>query len=80
MYHFGTEDRSIPLDEVERMRAAHPAGVFHLYEGAGHGFNCDMRASYAPAAAALARQRTLDFLAAHLTGEETPAGDDPAHS
>jgi carboxymethylenebutenolidase len=80
MYHFGTADRSIPLDEIEHMRAAHPAGIFHLYEGAGHGFNCDMRASYSPGAAALARQRTLDFLAAHLTGKETPAEDDPAHS
>ncbi len=80
MYHFGTADKSIPLDEIEGMRAAHPAGIFHLYEGAGHGFNCDMRASYAPAAAALARQRTLDFLAAHLTGKETPAEDDPDHS
>lgn len=69
MYHFGTEDRSIPLTEVQRMRALHPAGIFHLYEGAGHGFNCDRRPSYDAAAATLARQRTLEFLSRHLTGE-----------
>ncbi len=68
MYHFGTEDKSIPLADVERMKALHPAGIFHLYEGAGHGFNCDQRPSYDAAAAALARDRTLKFLARHLTG------------
>ncbi|HEY2037382.1 MAG TPA: dienelactone hydrolase family protein [Steroidobacteraceae bacterium] len=70
MYHFGSADKSIPLTEVERLRAAHPQGIFHIYEGAGHGFNCDQRPSYDPAAAALARQRTLDFLASRLTGED----------
>ena len=69
MYHFGTEDKSIPLAEVQRMKALHPGGIFHLYEGAGHGFNCDLRPSYDATAAALARERTLEFLARHLTGE-----------
>jgi carboxymethylenebutenolidase len=31
---------------------------------AGHGFNCDERASYHEPSAALARRRTLDFLSA----------------
>ncbi len=35
---------------------------FHVYENAGHGFNCDHRASYQPEAAALAWGRTRDFL------------------
>ncbi len=69
MYHFGTADKSIPLDDIERMKTLHPAGIFHLYEGAGHGFNCDLRASYDPAAAALARQRTLAFLGENLSKE-----------
>ncbi len=69
MYHFGTADKGIPLTDIERMKTLHPAGIFHLYEGAGHGFNCDLRASYDPAAAALARQRTLEFLGQHLSGE-----------
>jgi carboxymethylenebutenolidase len=68
MYHYGTEDRSIPLADVERARAAQPAGVFHIYEGAGHGFNCEQRDSYHAQAAALARSRTLDFFAQYLAG------------
>jgi carboxymethylenebutenolidase len=69
MYHYGTEDRSIPLEDVERTRAAQPAAVFHVYQGAGHGFNCEQRDSYDPQAAALARSRTLEFLARYLAGE-----------
>jgi len=70
MYHFGSADKSIPLTEVERLRAADPRGIFYVYEGAGHGFNCEPRPSYDPAAAALARERTLEFLARRLTGED----------
>jgi carboxymethylenebutenolidase len=33
---------------------------------ADHGFNCDERASYEPASAQLARERTLTFLVAQL--------------
>ncbi|MGH8298304.1 MAG: dienelactone hydrolase family protein [Steroidobacteraceae bacterium] len=69
MYHFGSADKSIPLDQVERLKAAHPQGIFYVYDGAGHGFNCDLRPSYDPAAAALARRRTLEFLASRLRGE-----------
>jgi len=69
MYHFGSADKSIPLEQVERLKAAHPRGIFHVYHGAGHGFNCDLRPSYDAAAAALARQRTLEFLARRLAGE-----------
>lgn len=68
MYHFGSADKSIPLTEVDRLRAAHSQGIFYVYQGAGHGFNCDLRPSYDAAAAALARQRTLEFLASRLTG------------
>jgi carboxymethylenebutenolidase len=66
MYHYGTEDQSIPLADVERIRAAYPQAPVYTYEGAGHGFNCDQRSSYDPQAAALARTRTLEFLARHL--------------
>ncbi len=73
LYHFGSEDKSIPLADVERMRALHPNGIFHIYEGAGHGFNCDLRPSYDAAAAALARRRTLEFLEQHLLrGDDRP--------
>jgi len=75
MYHFGSQDPSIPLEAVERLKAADGRGIFHIYEGAGHGFNCDLRPSYDEAAAALARRRTLDFLASRLAGEERQNDD-----
>jgi carboxymethylenebutenolidase len=65
MYHFGTLDKSIPPEAIGKVRAAHPDGVFHVYP-ADHGFNCDHRAMYDADCAALARRRTLDFLAAQL--------------
>jgi carboxymethylenebutenolidase len=47
--------------------------MVYSYAGAGHGFNCEQRDSYNPQAAALARTRTLEFLARYLTG--TAAAD-----
>jgi carboxymethylenebutenolidase len=70
MYHYGSEDHSIPLSEVERIRAAQPAAALHVYQGAGHGFNCEQRDSYERSAAALARTRTLEFFARHIAGVE----------
>jgi carboxymethylenebutenolidase len=67
MYHFGTEDKSIPLSDVEKLKAAHTQGIFYTYE-AGHGFSAEPRGSYNPQAAALARQRTLEFFARQLGG------------
>ena len=69
MYHFGTQDTSIPMSDVEKLEAADPQGVFYKYE-AGHGFSCDQRPSFNPAAATLARQRTLEFFSRHLTGKK----------
>jgi carboxymethylenebutenolidase len=74
MYHFGALDKSIPLSDVDKIKAAHPEGTFYVYEGADHGFNCDQRPSYNPEAAALARQRTLGFLARYVAGEEQKTG------
>ena len=80
MYHFGSADKSIPLDQVERLKAAHPQGIFYVYDGAGHGFNCDQRPSYDADAAALARRRTLEFLARRLAGEDRASEDDDQES
>jgi carboxymethylenebutenolidase len=63
--HFGEQDQSIPLTDVEKVRAAHPELPIYLYP-AGHGFNCDHRASYHAESARLARDRTLAFLREHL--------------
>jgi carboxymethylenebutenolidase len=68
MYHFGELDKHIPQSDVEKIRAANPQGIFHIYQGADHGFNCDQRGSYNPQAAALARERSLAFFNEHLVG------------
>jgi len=65
MYHFGEKDAFIPPTDVDKIRAADPNGVFHVYP-ADHGFNCDERASYDAASASLARERTLEFLVAQM--------------
>jgi len=65
LLHFGETDQSIPPEHHKRIAAVHPEVPMHIYP-AGHGFNCDERASYHERSAALARKRTLDFLAAIL--------------
>jgi carboxymethylenebutenolidase len=70
MFHYGAADRSIPPEEVERLRGAQPAATLYVYEGAGHGFNCEQREAWEPQAAALARTRTLEFLAQRLAGAQ----------
>lgn len=62
-YHFGAGDSFIPPAAIDTVRAADPGGEFHVYEGAGHGFSCDDRDGYHAAAASLAEERSLEFLA-----------------
>lgn len=64
--HFGADDKNIPLEKVEKIKQARPEVTVYVYDGAGHGFNCNQRGSYNEAASSLARQRTLEFLAKHL--------------
>ena len=64
--HFGANDDHIGKDQVDAVRASHPDVEIFLYEGAGHAFANEARASYVPAATTLARQRALEFLKAHL--------------
>ena len=65
MLHFGKLDPHIPKEDVDRVQAAHQEVSIFWYE-AGHGFNCNDRASYNADAAQLARQRSLEFLKKHL--------------
>jgi len=65
MLHFGAKDLHIGPDEIKTIRGHQPDLPLFLYD-AGHGFNCDQRQDYEPQAAGLARQRTLEFLHAHL--------------
>ena len=66
MYHFGALDAAIPLSEVSEIKSSHPEGVFHIYEDASHGFNCNFRKDYHEESAKIASARTLDFLKLHL--------------
>ncbi len=65
LLHFGENDTAIPLGNVDVIRTAHKDIPVHLYP-AGHGFNCDRRASYHAESAALSWARTMDFLAKNL--------------
>lgn len=60
--HFGDSDASIPMSDVEKIRAAHPDMSIFVYS-AGHGFSCDERASFEPKSHQLALERTLKFIA-----------------
>ena len=67
---FGDTDESIPVADVERLRAAlaaAPVGTEIVrYPGAGHGFHADPRPSYDEAAARDAWTRTLAWFEEHL--------------
>ncbi len=65
MFHFGSRDRSISAADVEQHRQKHPAATVHVYP-AGHGFNCEPRQDYEPASAAIAWQRSIEFLEENL--------------
>jgi carboxymethylenebutenolidase len=64
--HFGEKDASIPMTDVDAVRAAQPKVEVYVYEGAQHGFGCDERASYSKPDYELAQKRTLEFFAKHL--------------
>ena len=62
---FGDRDKSIPTGDVEALRKAAatapvPTGVVR-YPEAGHGFNCDLRASYHEPSATDAWSRMLEW-------------------
>ncbi len=62
MLHFGDTDQSIPLSDVEKVRAALPQVPVYVYH-AGHAFNRDVAPSYDKPSADLALERTRGFLA-----------------
>ena len=66
MLHFGRQDQHIPKEEVDTVAAAYPEVEIYWYD-AGHGFNCDARASYDAGSAKLARARSLEFLGRNLS-------------
>lgn len=66
MLHFGAQDAGIPLENVHAIAQRWPDIDVHIYEEAGHGFNCDARGSYDASSAAVALERTLDHFAQHV--------------
>jgi carboxymethylenebutenolidase len=68
---FGDEDASIPVEDVERLRAALSSAPVDTeivrYPTAGHGFHCDVRDSYDDEAAKDAWRRTLDWFSRYLS-------------
>jgi carboxymethylenebutenolidase len=72
MLHFGGKDTHIGPEQIEAVRAAHGSHddgkevTIFVYDDAEHGFNCDMRGSFNPEAAKLARERSLAFLKANI--------------
>ena len=64
--HFGENDHSIPLADVDAIRRAQPGLEVYLYQGAEHGFGCDARASYSRKDWELAELRSLAFFAEHV--------------
>jgi carboxymethylenebutenolidase len=64
--HFGEKDASIPMTDVDAVRAAQPKVESFVYIGAGHGFGCDERGSYSKPDYDLAQSRTLEFFAKNL--------------
>ncbi len=65
MLHFGTLDKHIPREDIDRLQTIHPDVQIFWYN-ADHGFNCDDRASYNATSAKQARDRSLEFLTKHL--------------
>jgi|CXWL01.1.fsa_nt_gi carboxymethylenebutenolidase len=60
--HFGAHDASIPMDNVERVRAAAPNSPLYLYDS-GHGFCRAGSPDFDLAARDLSLSRTLDWFA-----------------
>jgi carboxymethylenebutenolidase len=63
--HFGETDGSIPMSDVEAIKAAQPQVEVYVYPNAGHGFAAP-RDSFNAEAAELAQKRTLEFFAKYL--------------
>ena len=81
---FGDQDRSIPVEDVEALRAAFADapvdGEIVRYADAEHGFHCDVRPAYNPTAAADAWDRTLRWFASASPDRPGAADRRPARS
>jgi carboxymethylenebutenolidase len=60
--HFGENDQSIPMTDVETIKQKRPDCDIHVYKDAGHGFHCDERGSYHEPSSQVAWERSLAWL------------------
>jgi len=65
LLHFGDQDQSIPMSDVEIVKQKRPDCEIHVYN-AGHGFSCDERGSYNEAAHKAAWDRTVPWFAKNV--------------
>lgn len=67
LFHFGAEDASTPITDIERERASWPQADFMVHPDAGHAFNRDCDPThYRANAATRANTATLAFFREHL--------------
>ena len=67
LFHFGADDASTPITDIERERMAWPQADFIVYPDAGHAFNRDCDPTHYHAnAATRANTETLAFFREHL--------------
>jgi carboxymethylenebutenolidase len=68
LFHYAERDDHIPPAAVDKVRTAMQGkgAQVHVYPDSMHGFNCWARSSYHAGSAALARGRSLQFLAEQL--------------
>jgi carboxymethylenebutenolidase len=64
--HFGEKDASIPMSDVDAVKAAQSKAEVYVYLGAQHGFGCDERGSFSKPDYELAQDRTLELFKKHL--------------
>jgi carboxymethylenebutenolidase len=64
--HFGEQDHSIPMTDVETIKRKRPDCEIYVYKDAGHGFHCDERGSFHQPSRDLAWQRSMAFLQKHM--------------
>ena len=65
--HFGEQDASIPMSDVETIKNKRGGDCeIYVYPNAQHGFHCDERGSYNAEAAKSAWQRSMAFLTKHV--------------
>lgn len=69
LFHFAEADKLLPPSARQKIIRAimrNPVITHHTYPGAEHGFARETAPTYHPDQAALATQRTIDFLSQHL--------------